>query len=150
MLKRLWGYLRPELTAFILAMVAMGVVAATEGIIPKVVKDLLDQGFGGEYAGKLWQVPAMLVGIAVVRGIAQFASTYLLSLVSNKVLLNLRMKMFERLLQAPASYYQRNTAASIINAVIFEVNQVLQVLTGVFITLVRDSMTVLALLIFLF
>ncbi|MCQ9372086.1 ABC transporter transmembrane domain-containing protein, partial [Corynebacterium sp. 35RC1] len=58
--------------------------------------------------------------------------------------------MFERLLQAPASYYQRNTAASIINAVIFEVNQVLQVLTGVFITLVRDSMTVLALLIFLF
>lgn len=150
LLKRLWTYLRPELTAFILAMVAMGVVAATEGIIPKVVKDLLDQGFGGEYAGKLWQVPAMLVGIAVVRGVAQFASTYLLSLVSNKVLLNLRMKMFERLLQAPASYYQRNTAASIINAVIFEVNQVLQVLTGVFITLVRDSMTVLALLIFLF
>ena len=150
MLKRLWGYLRPELTAFILAMVAMGVVAATEGIIPKVVKDLLDQGFGGEYAGKLWQVPAMLVGIAVVRGVAQFASTYLLSLVSNKVLLNLRMKMFERLLQAPASYYQRNTAASLINAVIFEVNQVLQVLTGVFITMVRDSMTVLALLVFLF
>jgi subfamily B ATP-binding cassette protein MsbA len=149
-LKRLWGYLRPELTAFILSMVAMGVVAATEGIIPKVVKDLLDQGFGGEYAGKLWQVPAMLVGIAVVRGVAQFASTYLLSLVSNKVLLNLRMKMFERLLQAPASFYQRNTAASIINAVIFEVNQVLQVLTGVFITMVRDSMTVLALLVFLF
>ncbi|CAJ0776813.1 Lipid A export ATP-binding/permease protein MsbA [Ralstonia condita] len=149
-LKRLWGYLRPELTAFILSMIAMGVVAATEGIIPKVVKDLLDQGFGGEYAGKLWQVPAMLVGIAVVRGVAQFASTYLLSLVSNKVLLNLRMKMFERLLQAPASFYQRNTAASIINAVIFEVNQVLQVLTGVFITMVRDSMTVLALLVFLF
>jgi subfamily B ATP-binding cassette protein MsbA len=143
-------YLRPELTAFILSMVAMGVVAATEGIIPKVVKDLLDQGFGGEYAGKLWQVPAMLVGIAVVRGVAQFASTYLLSLVSNKVLLNLRMKMFERLLQAPASFYQRTTAASIINAVIFEVNQVLQVLTGVFITMVRDSMTVLALLVFLF
>ena len=150
LLKRLWTYLRPELTAFILSMVAMGVVAATEGIIPKVVKDLLDQGFGGEYAGKLWQVPAMLVGIAVVRGVAQFASTYLLSLVSNKVLLNLRVKMFERLLQAPASYYQQNTAASIINAVIFEVNQVLQVLTGVFITMVRDSMTVLALLVFLF
>ena len=64
MLKRLWGYLRPELTAFILAMVAMGVVAATEGIIPKVVKDLLDQGFGGEYAGKLWQVPAPVPGSA--------------------------------------------------------------------------------------
>jgi subfamily B ATP-binding cassette protein MsbA len=60
------------------------------------------------------------------------------------------MKMFERLLQAPASFYQGNTAASLINAVIFEVNQVLQVLTGVFITMVRDSMTVLALLVFLF
>lgn len=33
--KRLWTYLRPELSSFILAMVAMGVVAATEGSSPR-------------------------------------------------------------------------------------------------------------------
>ncbi|CAG9171622.1 Lipid A export ATP-binding/permease protein MsbA [Cupriavidus pinatubonensis] len=148
--KRLMGYLRPELRIFIAAILAMAVVAASEGVIPKVVNDLLDKGFGGEYAGKLWHVPAILTGVALIRGVAQFASGYLLSLISNRVLLKMRMQMFDRMLHAPAHFYHRNTAASLINAVIFEVNQVLSILTSVFITLVRDSLTVVALLIYLF
>ncbi|WER47635.1 lipid A export permease/ATP-binding protein MsbA [Cupriavidus sp. WKF15] len=144
------GYLRPELRIFIAAIVAMAVVAASEGVIPKVVNDLLDKGFGGQYAGKLWHVPAILTGVALIRGVAQFASGYLLSLISNRVLLKMRMQMFDRMLHAPAQFYHRNTAASLINAVIFEVNQVLSILTSVFITLVRDSLTVVALLIYLF
>ncbi|MGN8554397.1 UNVERIFIED_CONTAM: lipid A export permease/ATP-binding protein MsbA, partial [Microbacterium sp. SLM126] len=60
------------------------------------------------------------------------------------------MQMFDRMLHAPALFYHRNTAASLINAVIIEVNQVMQILTGVLITLVRDSLTVLALLVYLF
>ncbi|TWG79293.1 ATP-binding cassette, subfamily B, MsbA [Cupriavidus gilardii J11] len=147
---RLWSYLRPELRIFIAAIVAMAVVAASEGVIPKVVNDLLDKGFGGEYAGKLWHVPALLTGVALIRGVAQFASGYLLSLISNRVLLKMRLQMFERMLHVPAMFFHRNTAASLINAVIFEVNQVLQILTSVFITLVRDSLTVVALLIYLF
>lgn len=147
---RLWSYLRPELRIFIAAILAMAVVAASEGVIPKVVNDLLDKGFGGEYAGKLWHVPALLTGVALIRGIAQFASGYLLSLISNRVLLKMRLQMFERMLHVPAMFFHRNTAASLINAVIFEVNQVLQILTNVFITLVRDSLTVVALLIYLF
>nr|WP_315592281.1 lipid A export permease/ATP-binding protein MsbA [uncultured Cupriavidus sp.] len=149
-LKRVWSYLKPEMRTFALAILAMGLVAASEGIIPKVVNDLLDKGFGGAYAGKLWHVPALLVGVALVRGVAQFASGFLLSKISNGVLLKMRMQMFERMLHAPALFYHRNTAASLINAVIFEVNQVMQILTGVLITLVRDSLTVLALLIYLF
>ncbi|KAB0598596.1 lipid A export permease/ATP-binding protein MsbA [Cupriavidus gilardii] len=147
---RLWSYLRPELRIFIAAIVAMAVVAASEGVIPKVVNDLLDKGFGGDYAGKLWHVPAILTGVALIRGLAQFASGYLLSLISNRVLLKMRLQMFERMLHVPAMFFHRNTAASLINAVIFEVNQVLQILTSVFITLVRDSLTVVALLIYLF
>lgn len=147
---RLWSYLRPELRVFIGAILAMAVVAGSEGVIPKVVNDLLDKGFGGGYAGTLWHVPALLTGVALIRGVAQFASGYLLNLISNRVLLKMRMQMFERLLHAPAAFFHRNTAASLINAVIFEVNQVLQILTSVFITLVRDSLTVVALLIYLF
>lgn len=149
-LKRVWAYLKPHTRTFALAILAMGLVAGAEGIIPKVVNDLLDKGFGGAYAGKLWHVPALLVGVALIRGLAQFASGYLLALISNRVLLKMRMQMFERMLHAPALFYHRNTAASLINAVIFEVNQVMQILTGVLITLVRDSLTVLALLIYLF
>lgn len=148
--KRLGTYLWPQRGIFLGAILAMAVVALSEAAIPKIVTDLLDKGFGGQYVGKLWHVPALLIGIAVIRGVAQFSSNYLLNLLSNRVLLRLRLEMFERVLHAPAAFYHRNNAATLINAVIFEVNQVLQILTSVFITLVRDSLTVLALLAFLF
>ncbi len=69
-------------------------------------------------------MPALLTGVALVRGVAQFASGYLLAQISNRVLFKMRMQMFGRMLQAPALFFHRNTAASLINAVIFEVNQV--------------------------
>lgn len=128
----------------------MGVVAASETAMPALLKPLLDHGFEGADSRWLWRVPLVLIGLAFVRGGSQFLSNYLLSRISNHVLLTLRLQMFSNILQAPASYYQRTTVATMINAVVFEVNMVLQVLTGVLITLVRDSLTVVGLLGYLF
>jgi subfamily B ATP-binding cassette protein MsbA len=49
-----------------------------------------------------------------------------------------------------ATFFQRETASTVINAIVFEVNQILSVLTGVMVTLVRDSLTVVFLLGYLF
>jgi subfamily B ATP-binding cassette protein MsbA len=134
----------------ILALSAMAVVAATETSIPALMKPLLDRGFTGELNDKLWQVPLFLVGLAFIRGAAQFLSNYWLNRVINEVLLILREQMFARLLNAPTEFFQQSTAANLINTVVFEVNNVLSILSSVAINLVRDSLTVLGLLGYLF
>ncbi|MGZ2745608.1 lipid A export permease/ATP-binding protein MsbA [Burkholderia stagnalis] len=151
LLKRLWPHVRPLLGVILLAIATMGIVAATEAGIPALLKPLLDRGFGahGNEQAK-WFVPAAVIGLALVRGVAQYASGYLLSYVSNRILLDLRLRMFERMIHTGASFFQRETASTVINAIVFEVNQVLSVLTGVMITLVRDSLTVIFLLGYLF
>jgi subfamily B ATP-binding cassette protein MsbA len=58
--------------------------------------------------------------------------------------------MFQRLLQASTEYYQQSTAANLINTVVFEVNNVLSILSNVAINLVRDSLQVIGLLAYLF
>jgi subfamily B ATP-binding cassette protein MsbA len=58
--------------------------------------------------------------------------------------------MFARLLHAPTEFFQQSTAANLINTVVFEVNNVLSILSSVAINLVRDSLTVLGLLGYLF
>ncbi len=133
-----------------MALLAMGVVAATETSIPALMKPLLDRGFTGGLTDKLWQVPAFLVGLAIIRGAAQFLSNYWLNRVINAVLLVLREQMFNRLLGAPTEYFQKSTAANLINTVVFEVNNVLGILSSVAINLVRDSLTVVGLLGYLF
>lgn len=134
----------------ILALLAMAVVAATETSIPALMKPLLDRGFTGGLNDKLWQVPLFLVGLAFIRGAAQFLSNYWLNRVINEVLLILREQMFARLLHAPTEFFQQSTAATLINTVVFEVNNVLSILSSVAINLVRDSLQVIGLLAYLF
>ncbi|AYZ65902.1 lipid A export permease/ATP-binding protein MsbA [Burkholderia multivorans] len=149
--KRLWPYVKPLLGIVLLAVVTMGVVAATEAGIPALLKPLLDHGFGAHGSDRAkWYVPVAVIGLALVRGASQYASGYLLSYVSNRILLQLRLEMFQRMIHTSASFFQRETASTVINAIVFEVNQILSVLTGVMVTLVRDSMTVIFLLGYLF
>src|SRR5580698_1006067 len=150
-LKRLWPYIRPLIGIVTLGLVAMGFVAASEAGIPMLLKPLLDHGFGANGSTSArWLVPAAVVGLAVVRGGAQYASGYLLSYVSNKMLLQLRLEMFNRMIHTSAGFFQRETASTIINAIVFEVNQILNVLSSVVVTMVRDSLTVIFLLGYLF
>ncbi|WP_157025802.1 lipid A export permease/ATP-binding protein MsbA [Paraburkholderia heleia] len=149
--RRLWPYVKPLVWVLLAGVVAMAVVAATEAGIPALLKPLLDHGFGtrGDPKAK-WLVPVAVIGLALVRGLAQYASGYLLQYVSNRVLLALRLKMFERMIHAGVGFFQRETASTVINAIVFEVNQILGVLLSVLVTLVRDSLTVIFLLGYLF
>jgi subfamily B ATP-binding cassette protein MsbA len=150
-MRRLWPYIKPSLWVVVFAIVAMGFGAATDAGIPALLKPLLDHGFGANASARAkWFVPVAVIGLALVRAVAQYASGYLLSYVSNRILLQLRLSMFERMIHTGASFFQRETASTVINAIVFEVNQILSVLTGVMVTLVRDSLTVVFLLGYLF
>ncbi len=128
----------------------MILIAATEAAIPALTKQLLDKGFGNLHSDMLWQAPTALITLALVRGLAQFASNYFLNLSANNILLTLRQQMFTRMLHASAAFFNKNTASTLINTLVFEVNQVLQIFSSVLISLVRDSFTVLGLLAYLF
>jgi subfamily B ATP-binding cassette protein MsbA len=145
-LNRLITYLKPHIRLIIGSLVAMAFVAAAETSIPALMKPLLDRGFTGELNDKLWQVPVFLVGLALVRSLAQFLSNYLLTRVINAVLLKLREQMFQTLLHATTTFFQKNSASTLINAVVFEVNSVLSVMGSMLISLVRDSLTVVGLM----
>ena len=148
-LNRLIAYLKPHIRLIIGSLVAMAFVAAAETSIPALMKPLLDRGFTGQLDNKLWQIPVFLVGLALVRSLAQFLSNYLLTRVINAVLLKLREQMFQTLLNASTTFFQKNTASNLINAVVFEVNNVLSIMGGMLISLVRDSLTVVGLMSYL-
>ncbi len=150
-MSRLWPYIKPMIWIVLAGVAAMAVGAATDAAIPALLKPLLDHGFGAKASDRAkWFVPGAVIGLAIVRGGASYASAYLLSYVSNRILLNLRLKMFDRMVHTGVAFFQRETASTVINAIVFEVNQILSVLTTVMVTLVRDALTVVFLLAYLF
>jgi len=145
-MQRLAGLHRPYTKRLLLAFLAMIVTAATEPVVPYIFQVLLDKGFVGKPAFSLWLVPAAVIGIFFVRGIATFTSSYMMTWVSTRVLNELRRQMFERMLDLPINFYATNTVGKVINSIMFEVQQIIDMVTKVFISIVRSALTVLGLL----
>ncbi|HET7363212.1 MAG TPA: lipid A export permease/ATP-binding protein MsbA [Burkholderiales bacterium] len=144
---RLLSYVRPYARVFALAVVCMVAGAATEPLFPAMLKPLLDHGFapGGTDVPPIVFAGA-IVGIFLLRGILTFSSSYLLTWVANRVVLDLRTAMFDRLLRLPARFYDDHTSGSLLSKVAYDVNGVSGAATTVLTVLVRDSISVIGLL----
>ncbi len=123
--------------------------AATEPMVPALLKPLLDNGFA---AGTLplWLVPVAIIGLFAVRGLAGYVAQYALAWAANRAVLKLRHDMFAHLLAAQGALFTRHSASQLTNTLVYEVQQGTQQLVNAVLTLVKDSLTLLALLIYLF
>ena len=132
------------------AFVAMIVAAATEPVAPYFLQLLLDHGFVENPQFSLWLVPAVAIGLIGTRAAAIYASTYLMNWVSTNVLNDFRKQMYERLLGVPSGYFSTHSVGQVINSLMFEVQQISDMVTRVFTSIVRSLLTVLGLLAWMF
>ena len=148
--RRILSLLSPYKSRLLLVLVAMSITAATEPAVAAMMKLLLDKGFSETRNFSLWLVPLFVVGVFVIRGLSTFTTTYLMSAISGRLISTLRQQMFRRLLDVPLDFYRDNSTGKIINAMMLEVNQVLDLIRSVMIVVIRDSLTVIGLLSYLF
>ena len=132
-----------------LAFLGMILTASTEPMFPAVMRLLLDRGFVGKPTLDLWMVPAAVIGIFVLRGCSTFLTTYMMTWVTSILLNSLRAQMFARMLNVPAAFYSTSSVGRVINAMMFESQQVIDMVRNVLTSLIRDSLTVIVLLGFL-
>ena len=130
---------------FILMIVGSVVGAATEPMIPALLKPLFDKGFTGNGI-PLWMVPVAIIGVFFVRGLAGVIAQYGLAWSANRGTQALRTAMFQRLVTVQPTLFSQNTASSLTNTITYEAQFGAGLLVGSVMTLVRDALTLVALL----
>ncbi len=148
--RRLLGYTRVYWKIFTGGLVAIILLGLTEPLIPALLKPLLDGTFVERDPVFLFWMPILVVLLFVARGGASFVNHVAFAWVASKVVYDIRAQMFERILSLPASYYDRHATGNIISKLTFDVTQVMNAATDVLTVLVRDSIAVVGLLIFVF
>jgi subfamily B ATP-binding cassette protein MsbA len=143
---RLLRYVRPYRGVFALAVLGMVVVAATEPLMPALMKPLLDGTFVRKDASVMAWMPAIILALAVVRGFGEYVSGYCINWVGTKVVLDLRNAMFAKLLELPTAYYDDHPAGNLMSKVTFDVTQVTAAATSVLTVVFKDSLAILGLL----
>ncbi len=148
-LKRILPFFQPSWRFAVLAMLASLAAALTEPLIPALFQPLLDKGFTTD-GFPLWMIPGAVVSLFAVRGAAHFLGQYALTRIANDGVQRLRNSQFERMGRADLGLFQQQSASSLSNALVYEVQSGAQLLVGAFNEVLRDGLTLLALLGYLF
>ncbi len=147
-LARLLPYIRHSRTGLWAAGLGAGITAMTEPLIPQLLGKLLDEGFAGGNM-PLWLVPVAIIGLFAVRSLSGFLSQYGLAWTANRAVLQLREDMFARLLNTAPALLSQHTASGMTNTLVYEAQNGVSTLSSAVLTLVRDSLILVALLAYL-
>lgn len=147
---RLLSYVRPYWKAFVVSIACMGLSSAVEPLFPALMKYLLDDGFKSTQGSWDWLMyPAAIFGIFISRALVGFAGDYSMSWVSSNVIAELRQAMFTRLLSLPTTYFNDNPSGRMLSRVVYDVSGVASAATGTLTTLVKDSLSIVGLMVWL-
>ena len=138
-------YFADSKRGFVLVVIGAVLGAATEPAVPALLKPLLDSGFKAG-ALPLWSVPLAIIGLFAIRGVAGFMAQYGLSWAANRATLTLRTEMFDSLTTAEPTLFSGHTASSLTNMLSYEVGTGSNLLVSSLLALIKDSMTLIALL----
>ena len=130
----------------LMAVLAMAATAATEPLFPALMKPLLDGNLGAGDPNAWWLYPLTIIGIILMRGVFGFLGGYAMHWVSHRITADLRECMFTRLVVLPTRFFDANPSSRIAARVTNDVNGLSTAATNVLTTLVRDSLTIIALL----
>ena len=147
---RLLTYVKPYWKPFALAVLGLIGIAATEPAFPFIMKYLLDSGFKTPDQRMIWLIPAAVIGLFIVRGILSFCTSYLMTWVSAQLITDVRREMFALLLKLPTQTFHELSAGTVISRIMVDSGNLSEASTNVLVTAVRESLTAIALLIYLF
>ncbi len=143
------SYVRPYWRAFALAVIGMVGTAATEPVFPAIMKYLLDQGFQTSDARLVWLIPAGIVLLFLVRALFSFVTSYLMLWVSTRLVTDLHREIFSKTLRLPTHVFSDESSSKFISRMLVDVSRINDAVTNVLVTVIRESLTALALLAYL-
>ena len=145
---RLKDYFGQQHGVWGIAILATLVAAITEPMIPALFQPLLDKGFARN-ALPLWMVPVAVIGIFLIRGVAYFLGQFALARITNDGMEKLRQDLFGQLMHAELALFSRQSASTLSNTIVYEVQNGASQLVSAVIGLARDGFTLIALVAYL-
>ena len=142
LLRHVWPY-RAALAGGIVAMIVGGLADAA---LVKLTGPLVNELFVNHNRDLAILLPLGIVAVFLVSGIASFTAGYSSAWVSHKVILDLRRAMFMKVLRLPPAYFDTRPTAMLVTKFTNDVNNIAGASTTVLTTVVRDSVTIAALL----
>ncbi|MBV9209263.1 MAG: ABC transporter ATP-binding protein [Acidobacteria bacterium] len=163
-LRRLLKYLRPHWGIFALATIAMVVGGLLESAIGALIVPIFDQAFAqgeGHRSSTLfglqnlipstgleaWRsIAALLLIFTLVKGIAEYLSSYLMARVGQASVFKLRQDLYAHVLKQSANFFERHRTNYLVSRLVTSASAIETAVTATLRDMLRESFTLIAFL----
>ena len=148
--RMLRSYLRPYLWLLGVAFLANFIVAATTGALPWFIQRAIDDVFTETNEAMLVLIPLGVILISVVKGGATYMSNVILNYVGQRSTANLQRDLFARLVRGDLAYVSQQHSGAYISIFMTDAIRLRDSINFSFVALVRHTLTIVALTVFMF
>ncbi len=148
-LKKLIGvfsFLRPYQWTLLLGILCLVLSSGTLLSFPYFAGKLLDiaSGKGGFILTTINQIALALLAILIVQGIFSFIRVYTFAIVSEKTLADIRLRLYEKMLWLPLTFFDKRRVGELISRITSDVGILQDVFTVTLAELLRQVMVLVA------
>jgi len=150
-LKRLFPYLKAHIGKLAFTSIMMVFATVLETSIPEITGQIVDTLFSSNRSSEAaFSYSVILFIVIAISSIFALISISASSWISNKVILDLRVNMFAKLLKLPKTYFDKNTTGETLSKLTFDVEQISAAASTIWLEFIKSSFTVVILTTYLF
>ncbi|WP_143422076.1 lipid A ABC transporter ATP-binding protein/permease MsbA [Gilliamella bombi] len=136
---KLWPYVVEHKLILFLSVILLFLSAFADTSLIAILKPLLDRGFSDGDKNFLLIAPVYIFGLVLLRGLANYGYSVFLSLISGKVVMRIRQRLFNHFVDSPVSYYDQNSNGRLLSRITYDTDQVASSSSDALIVIIRES-----------
>lgn len=144
---RLLEHARPYRGRLALALLALTVYAASQAAFLYVINEIIDVVVANS---GLMLVMGEILTLSIIRGVAGYASGFLMTDVGQRVVRDLRERFFGHTLKQSAAFFSKRSSGELISRLTNDVSQIQRAVSETTGDLIRESLTLVGYIVYMF
>lgn len=137
--KRLLAFIKPYKVRLVFAVICMALSGASNVVVPWLIKDVIDKVLANK---DIYTLNLIVIGILVLfllRGFFYFGERYLMSFVGQKIVNDIREKLYRHLQTLSLSYFDKHKTGNIMSNLTNDVTALQTAIAGNLISFVQEA-----------
>ncbi len=112
--RQFWPFLKPYAWIAALGLLLTIPVGALDAVVASFLKPFMDKVMVSQDKSFAYYVPLFIIGFSVAQGLFLYCSAYVNSYVGNRIAMDVKLKLYNKLINMNTSFYNANNSGSVI------------------------------------
>jgi subfamily B ATP-binding cassette protein MsbA len=149
-LRRLLGFSRPYRGRFATALLAMVIYAGAGAGVTYLIKPIINNVLPGEGPIPFSFWASLIIVAYVAKGVGSYFSAYLMTDIGQRVVRDIRDKLFRHILDQSAAFFSRRTTGQLMSRITNDVSQIQQAVSETIGDLLREGLSAIGFVVVMF